>query len=96
MTDVADTGTWKHTFKVDLELAITEKNAENRSFAVHPHSVPVEYGVEQYEFDLGEAEVIQECIVESLLHENELNLKGMLYDAEQFVRRIMETGEGNA
>jgi hypothetical protein len=96
VTDVADTVTWKHTVKVDLELVITEIDAENRCFAVHPHSVPVDYGVGQYEFDHGFAEVIPGCIVENLLHENELNLKGMLYDAEQFVHRIMETGDGNA
>jgi hypothetical protein len=94
VTDVADTVTWKHTFKVDLELVITEIDAENRSFAVHPHSAPVDYGVDQYGFDHGFAEVIPGYIVESLLHENELNLKGMLYDAEQFVHRIMEAGEG--
>ena len=96
VTDVADTVTWKHTFKVDLELVITEKDAENRSFEVHPHSVPVVYGVDQYEFEHGFAEVTQGYIVENLLHEHELKLKGMLYDAEQFVHRIMETGEGNA
>lgn len=96
ITDVADTSTWKHTFKVDLELVITEKDAENRSFAVHPHSAPVDYGAGRYEFDHGFAEVIQGYIVENLLHEHELKMKGMLYDAEQFVRRIMETGEGNA
>ena len=56
----------------------------------------MEYRVDQYGFDHGFAEVIPGHIVESLLHENELNLKGMLYDAEQFVHRIMETGEGNA
>ena len=96
VTDVADTITWTHTFKIDLELVITAKDAENRSFAVHPQSIPVEYRVDQYGFDHGFAEVIPGHIVESLLHENELNLKGMLYDAEQFVHRIMETGEGNA
>ena len=85
-----------YEFQVDLVVKIREISAEERTFAVHPHAVPGTYVVDSGDFDRGFVDIVSPEMAMSILHENELKLKGMMYDAEKIAERIVVEGNDNA
>lgn len=94
--DVDDVTEWKIAFLADLVVKIRRVSAEERSFAVHPHSVPGIYSADPGDFTRGFAEVVTPEMAMRILHDNEAELKGMLYDAEKIAEQLIGGDHGNA